>query len=236
MKLLHSPLLAGLILGIGLPALAVAAEPGDTLTIPAGTTITARLTTTLSTGANEEGDPFTARVIDPVFGGGIEVIPAGSTLEGRVTFVKEPGRVKGRAAMRLLAQTITTPEDNATYSIVAGLHDAQGADGAEVKDEEGTIQGPGKSKKGTAVDAGVGAAVGAGVGAVAGGAVAPGGSGKGALYGLVIGGVAGLIHNIHKKGKDVILPQGTELTFLIERTTTAKRVSKPAEPTEPSTE
>jgi hypothetical protein len=232
MKSLHLRLVAGLILGIALPALAVAAEPADTLTIPAGSTITARLTTTLSTGANEEGDPFTARVIDPVFDGGIEVIPAGSTVEGRVTFEKEPGRVKGRAEMRLLAQTITTPDDNATYSIVAGLNDAEGAEGSKVKDEEGTIRGPGKSKKRAAVEAGVGAAVGAGVGAVAGGAVSPGGSGKGALYGLVIGGVAGLIHSIHKKGKDVILPQGTELTFVIQRTTTAKRVSKPAQSSE----
>jgi hypothetical protein len=69
----------------------------------------------------------------------------------------------------------------------------------------------------------VGAGVGAGVGAIAAG-------GKGSLYGLAIGGLAGLIHNVSKKGKDIILPQGTELTFVIERTTTAKRVTKPAEP------
>jgi hypothetical protein len=228
MKGLHSLFLAGFILGAGLPTLAAATEPADTFTIPAGTTINARLMTTLSSGANAEGDPFTARVIDPVFDGGYEVIPAGSTLEGRVAFVKEPGHVKGRAEMRLLAQTITTPDNHATYSIVAGLNDAQGAEGAKVKDEEGTIQGPGKSKKGTAVETGVGAGIGAGVGAIAAG-------GKGGLYGLAIGGIAGLIHNIHKKGKDVVLPQGMELTFVIQRATTAKRISKPAESAGPST-
>jgi hypothetical protein len=223
MKRTFLPLLATLTLIIVLPVLAVAAEPEESVTIPAGTTINARLTMALSTGANHDGDPFSARITDPIFDKGIEVVPAGSILEGHVAFVKGPGRVKGRAEMRLLAETITTPEDKATYSIVAGLQDLQGAEGAKVKDQEGTIQGPGRDKKGTAVETGVGAAVGAGVGAIAAG-------GKGGLYGLAIGGLAGLIHNMSKRGKDVILPQGTEVTFEIQRTITAKRVPKPVEP------
>jgi hypothetical protein len=93
-----------------------------------------------------------------------------------------------------------------------------------VKDEEGTIKASGKSKKGAAVETGVGAGVGAGAGAI-------GAGGSGALYGAGIGAAAGLIHTLFKRHKDIILPQGTELTFVIQRTTTAKRVVKPSEPT-----
>ncbi len=117
--------------------------------------------------------------------------------------------------MRLTPEKITTP-DEAKFSISAGLQDAQGAEGAKVAGEEGTIKGSGKSKKGEAIETGVGAGAGAGVGAIADG-------GNGALYGAAIGAGAGLIHSIMKRHKDIVLPQGTELTFVINRTITAKR-------------
>jgi hypothetical protein len=66
----------------------------------------------------------------------------------------------------------------------------------------------------------VGAGIGAGVGAIAGG-------GKGSLYGLGAGAVVGLIHNMSRKHQDVVLPTGTEMTFVVSRTTTAKRIAKP---------
>lgn len=196
------------------PALLFSA--GDTMTLAAGTTLDSRLTTLLSTKTSQNGDPFTAQTLDPVFSGGQEVVPAGSTIEGHVTFVKEPGRVKGKAQMRLVADKIITPDDM-EFSLAAGLEDAQGAPGAKVKGEEGTIQGPGKGTKGTVVESGVDAGIGAGVGAIAAG-------GTGALYGLGIGAVTGIIHNLAKKQKDLVLPPGTELTFVVSRTTTAKKV------------
>lgn len=212
-------LAAGLAAVMVFPAFLVAAA--DTFTIPAGSTLHVRLITTLSTRTNQDGDPFIGRVIEPVISNGEEIVPVGSTVEGRVTFVKEPGRVKGVAEMRLVAETITTPEEEAKYSIAASLEDAQGAEGAKVRGDEGTIKGP-SSKKGDAVGVGVSAGIGAGVGAI-------GAGGKGSLYGAGIGAVVGLIQTLHKRGKDIILPQGTELTFVISRTTTAKRIPKPAE-------
>jgi len=223
MKKLVSIILAGLAMAVVFPALAISADE-ETVTLPAGSTLQVRLMTTLSTRTNQNGDPFSGRVVEPIIYEGAEVVPAGSVLEGRVAFVKQPGRVKGVGEMRLVAETITTPED-VKFTLVAGLEDAQGAEGARVKDEEGTIKGPGKSKKGAAVESGVGAGAGAAVGAI-------GAGGSGALYGAGIGAAAGLIHTLFKRHKDIILPQGTELTFVIERTTTAKRVVKPAEPAE----
>ena len=110
------------------------------------------------------------------------------------------------------SNSIANPE-GAKYNIVASLKDAEGAD---VKDQEGTLQGPSKDGKGTAVETGIGAGAGAGVGAIAHG-------GTGALYGAAIGAAAGLIHGTLKKGKDIIVPAGLEMTFVIPRDTTAKR-------------
>jgi hypothetical protein len=39
-----------------------------------------------------------------------------------------------------------------------------------------------------------------------------------------IGAMAGLAHGLLKKGKDILLPQGSEMTFVISRDTTAKKV------------
>jgi len=212
-------LLGALAAVLMMPAICSAAD--ETLTLPAGSALRVRLTTTLSTRTSQNGDPWMGRVVEPIFASGQEVVPPGSTVEGRVTYVKEPGKVKGVGEMRLIAETITTPDEGARYQIVASLEDAQGADGSKVRGEEGTIKGP-SSKKGEAIGVGVGAGVGAGTGAIVAG-------GKGALYGAGIGAAATLIRGLFKRGKDIILPQGTELTFVLARTTTAKRVPSPPE-------
>ncbi|HEV2351870.1 MAG TPA: hypothetical protein VG028_18730 [Terriglobia bacterium] len=181
----------------------------DVVSIPAGTEIRAELTTMLSTKTSRDGDLFTARVVEPVFAKGEEIVQEGSTLEGHVTFIKEPGRAKGVGEMRLVADSITTTTD-IKYTVGAGLRNAKGAGGAHVKGDEGTVVGEGKSKKDAAKEAGIGAGVGAGVGAIADG-------GTGSLYGLGIGAATSLIHSLIKKHKDLVLAQGTELSFLISR-------------------
>jgi type IV secretion system protein VirB10 len=185
----------------------------EAITLPAGSELHVQLITTLSSKTNETGDLWTGKVVEPIFGKGGEIVPEGSTVDGHITYVKGPGRVKGKGEMRLIVDSISTP-DSSKYNIVASLKDASGT---KVKDEEGTMQGPGKDEKGTAVETGVGAAAGAGVGAIAHG-------GTGALYGMGIGAVAGLAHGLLKKGKDIVLPSGTEMTFVISRDTTAKKV------------
>jgi len=200
------------------PLAARAQQDDSSFKLPAGTTLEIRLMNTLSTRINQEGDPFTGRIVEPFFARGEEVLPVGSTLEGRVTFVKDPGRVTGKAQMRLLAESITTPQ-NMKYTIVAALEDTHGADGATVKDKEGTIQGAGKDKKAAAKEAGIATGIGAGVGAIAAG-------GKGSLYGAGIGLLASTIHSIAKRGRDVTLPQGTELTFVVSRDS----IAQPAQP------
>jgi hypothetical protein len=184
----------------------------DTITLPAGSEIQVQLITTLSSKTNEAGDMWSAKVVEPIFLKAKEVFPEGSFVDGHITYLKGPGHAKGRGEMRLVVDSIANPE-GAKYNIVASLKDAEGAD---VKDQEGTLQGPGKDGKGTAVETGIGGAAGATVGAIAHG-------GSGALYGAGIGAAAGLIHGTLKKGKDIIVPAGLEMTFVISRDTTARR-------------
>jgi type IV secretion system protein VirB10 len=200
------------LLVIGAPILAA----DDTITLPKGSELVVQLITTLSSKTNDTGDLWTGKVIQPIFGNGGEIVPEGSTVDGHIAYLKGPGRVKGKGEMRLIADSISTP-DTSKYTIVANLLDAKDAPGDKVKGEEGTVQGPGKDTKGTAVETGVGAAAGAGVGAIAHG-------GTGALYGMGIGAAAALAHGLLKKGKDIVLPQGAELTFVLSRDTTAKKV------------
>ncbi len=175
--------------------------------IPVGTRIDVQLTSPLSTSANQEGDPFTAEVEDPIFAGGQEVISAGSILHGRVTFVKPPGRAKGSAEMRLVADDIVS-KSGKSYSFKAQLADSDDPGGVQVNGNEGTVQGAGKSAKSGAEEAGIGAAAGAGVGAIAAGST-------GALYGAGIGVLAGVIHSLAKRHKDIVLRPGTNLTFVL---------------------
>jgi len=200
----------GLVAVLIASAVSVAAD--DTILLPAGTQIQVQLITTLSSKTNENGDMWSGKVVEPIFSNGKEIVPEGSFVDGHITYLKSPGHVKGRGEMRLVVDSISTP-GAAKYKIVASLKDAEGAD---VKDQEGTLQGPGKDGKGTAVETGIGAAAGAGVGAIVHG-------GSGALYGAGIGAAAGLIHGALKKGKDIIVPAGLEITFVIPRDTTAQK-------------
>jgi len=206
----------GIILAVGLLAWAV---DGSDIALPSGTQLVVKLTNTLSTKGSEEGDPWAGKVAEPIFAAGQEVVPANSTVRGHVTFVKPAGRATGRGEMRLVAETISTPEQG-TFTIVAQLQDAQDNTGTKVKDSEGTIEGPGKSAKSAAKEAGIGAVVGAGVGTLAHG-------GSGALYGMAIGAMAGLIHSAAKKHQGPLLLPGTELTFVLDRTFLSKRVTPP---------
>jgi len=184
----------------------------DAIMLPAGTELRVQLITSVSSKTNETGDMWSGKVVEPVFAKGREIVPQGSSVDGHITYVKGPGRVKGKGEMRLVVDSIST-SDTSRYNIVASLKDAENAN---VTDKEGTMQGPGRDKTRTEVETGVGAAAGAGIGAIAHG-------GTGALYGAGIGAMAGLMHSALKKGKDIVVPAGSEMTFVIPRDTTMQR-------------
>jgi len=206
------------ILAGAFPPLVAAGDDGPKLL--AGTTLDMTLTTTLSSKANENGDPFTAEIQEHVFAAGEEIIPAGSVVEGRISFIKPPGRATGKAEMRLTPEKVTTKQ-GLEFNIAAALTKAEGD--VKMKGNEGTLEGPGKSTKDTAKEAGIGAAAGAGVGAIADG-------GTGALYGMGIGAAAAVIHRVLKKHGNIVVPQGTELTYVVSRDTIGQKTNTSGAP------
>ena len=218
MKRVCSFIVAAIAITLAAGLSAWATDNGD-IALPAGTELVVKLTNTLSTKGSEEGDPWAGKVAEPIFSGGQEVVPANSTVRGRVTFVKPAGRATGRGEMRLVAETISTPEQG-TFTIVAQLHNADDNSGTKVKDDEGTVEGPGKSVKSAAKEAGIGAAGGAAIGSIAHG-------GSGALYGMAIGAMAGIVHSVAKKHQGPLLPPGTELTFTLNQTFLSKHITPP---------
>jgi len=211
---------------------AFAEDPAQPPILPAGSLLRVRLKTTLSDKTNKQGDTFTAMVYDPLVANGEEIIPAGSMLHGHIAFVKESGRVKGVAEMRLVADSIVLPEEELRYNLNATLEDAQGADCQKVdsSSEEGVIKGCGKTGKKILKNAAIGTGVGAAGGLMVGLATRGGcdyyygcwpssgpGVGASVLYGAGIGAGTSLIYSLFKHNKHIILVQGAELTFVINR-------------------
>ena len=78
----------------------------EEIRLPKGTQITLRLNDTLSTASNMEGDEFTAAVANPVYLGSMIAIPRGSVVTGSVSRILRPDRLKGKAVLDLMFQSI----------------------------------------------------------------------------------------------------------------------------------
>ena len=184
------------------------AKAEEELEISPGTLLEVRLTKTLSTLRSKPGSFFKGKIIEAIFVDGNELVPAGTYAEGRVTYVKKPGRIKGVGQMRLHLEKLVM-FDGREIPLAAPLEGTEGAPGAKMSDKEGTIKGP-SSKKGELLTAGTTAATGATLGGLTAG-------GLGALYGGGIAAGAVGLHSIFKRGRHLLLPQGTELVFVLVR-------------------
>lgn len=185
-----------------------------TFTVPAGTILNCRLSQTLSTSLNYQGQSFTAVLAEPLVINGNQVVPAGATIRGRIASLSRPGHIKGVGKMLLAPQTITLPNGR-TFNVSAVLLHAYGAPGARVANPEGTIKGP-SARMRDLKEVGVGAGGGGLLGTAFGGL-------RGTLIGGVIGGAAGFLDSFHRRGPDLTLPRGTELKFQLERQLVVRR-------------
>jgi hypothetical protein len=153
---------------------------------PAGTELSLELTTALSTETAQVEDPVTARLRRPVVVDGVTVFPAGAVFHGNVTEVERAGRVRGRShlAFRFTEVEIGEQRDPARTNSVS-------FEGEATKSEDATKIG-----------------IGAGIGAAIGGIV---GGGSGAAKGAAIGGAAGTGAVLATRGRDVVLPVGSDV-------------------------
>ena len=185
------------------PAPAVSARPG--LPVPAGTALMVRLATTLATFSNRVGDPFQGKVSQPVIVNGATLIPAGSTVEGRVTKVSEPRRISGRPSIGILPEAVILPTGE-RYFLDATLTDTN-IRGTDVN-QEGQFKGQSHDRRDT-LEVGGGTAGGMLIGGLIGG-------GPGILIGGAIGAGSATAHWLATH-HSATLPAGTELTLELNR-------------------
>lgn len=200
----------------------------QSLVLPSGSVLHVRLTTTLTSQTNKNGDRFTGVVTQPVVSGDKTLVPEGSLVDGHVALVKPSGRIHGRAEMRIVLDHINTPDD-VNYNLAASLQDLASSTCTKgVSDNEGTVEGCGKSKKKAAEAAAIAGGIGAGAGASIGVAQdqvctywgCPGQNpniAADAGYGAAIGAGTALIYSLFKHEKQIILVDGTDLTFVVNR-------------------
>lgn len=174
--------------------------------IPAGTALMVRLETTLATFSNKAGDPFHGKLTQAVVLNGRTVIPAGATIEGRVTKVAEPRRISGKPTIGILPESLILPSGE-RFFLDATLIDTNIGQGTDVN-QEGEFKGSGHDRR-DQLETGGGAAGGMLIGGLIGGPP-----------GIVIGGVVGAgstgAHWLSKH-RSATLPAGTTLTLELNR-------------------
>ena len=164
-----------------------------------------RLDTTLATFSNRVGDPFQGRVTQAVVIKGQTLIPAGATVEGRVTKVSEPRRISGKPTIGILPEAVILPTGE-RYYLDATLTDTN-IRGTDVS-REGQFKGTGHDRHDT-LETGGGAAGGMVIGGLIGGPV-------GILVGGAVGAGATTGHWLSKH-RSATLPAGTQLTLELNR-------------------
>ena len=174
--------------------------------LPTGTALKMKLETTLATFSNQAGDPFQARVTEPVVVEGKTVIPVGTTVQGRVTKTSEPRRVAGKPTIALFPETLVMPNGD-RFMLNATLVDTSVRRGTDVNNE-GQFKGAGHDGK-DLTEIGMGTGGGMLVGGLVGG-------GKGLLIGGVIGAGATVTHWLSKH-RSATLPAGTALVMELNR-------------------
>lgn len=165
--------------------------------IPVETELIVELVEGINTEENKTGDKFQARVVSPA-----EI--SGALVEGRISKIQKPGRIKRRAEMQLSFDRINLVDNrwgnyNAILTEVLPLK----GDGVKRVDIEGTVEGK-RSYKKDAAKVGVATGGGAVVGGLVGGPV-------GVAVGAGVGAAFGVGAVVVERGKHINLIRGQQL-------------------------
>ncbi|HTJ29184.1 MAG TPA: hypothetical protein VL346_01700 [Acidobacteriaceae bacterium] len=178
----------------------VASRPGELMP---GMTIRVRLKERLSSSQSEKGEPFHGVVASDVLQNGRVMIPAGSAIEGRVTYASSGQHLGGHGSIRLKPEAVILPDGSRVE-----LHaETTGTPGSHTRiGGEGTIN-PGSRAKRDGMEYGAVVGTGAVAGAVVGGPV-------GALTGSLIG--AGIVStHLMVDHPQAVLEPGSVILFTL---------------------
>ncbi|MDQ1708107.1 MAG: hypothetical protein QOJ88_1318 [Pyrinomonadaceae bacterium] len=175
--------------------------------VSAGQLIRVRLNQNITSETARIGDQFTTTVQVPVYASGIEVIPAGSEIMGRVTSVQRASRKSKAGTMGVHFVSLRLPTGIAR-AINGDLTDVTSKNVSA--DNEGEVSGRSAMKR-NVVFIGGGAATGALIGAIAGG-------GKGAGIGAGVGAGLGVAGAYFSKGHEAVVNSGTEFGVVLNQT------------------
>ncbi len=179
---------------------------GRVVTVPAGESFRAVVTTPVSSESAVVGQQLTLALGSDFYYNGNRIAPAGSSVYGSVIEVSKAkhGSMNGKLTLRF-TQIITPTGQNIPISAVV-----------KTDDNTGTLIGG--TSRDVAVDYAKDMAVGAGAGALAGVIISPlaGGSiGKGTALSTAVGAGGGLVKSIWDKGSDVVIPVNAGLELIL---------------------
>ena len=159
-------------------------------TIPTGSKVSIRMIDSINSETNKVGETFVAVLDAALSQGGLEVVPRGADVRGRIANINEAGRIAGKSELGLELTQIVV--NGIPYSITTSEYQ-------EVGENRGGE---------TAKRVGGAAAVGAIIGAIAGGK-------KGAAVGAGVGAGAGTAVQVMTKGEKLNIPSETKLEFTL---------------------
>jgi len=175
--------------------------------VNAGQVIRVRMNQTITSETARVGDQFTTTVMVPVHASGVEVIPAGSEVIGRVVNVNRASRKSKAGTIGVHFVSLRLPTGIAR-AVNGDLTDITTSD--VTADNESEVSGRSAMKR-NVVFIGGGAATGALIGAIAGG-------GKGAGIGAGVGAGLGVAGAFFSKGHEAVVKSGTEFGVVLNQT------------------
>jgi hypothetical protein len=188
---------------VGLLGRLLGRTPRVLITLPAGTTLKLALETPLSSETAGTGDTASAETTSPVRIEGVEAVPAGSRLTGRVTHAAGATLSAGRGEMTLEFDSLELPDGGST----------------PVRARPLGLRAPASRKKDNALIAGL-SEVGAAVGGLIGGR-------RGAAAGTVVGGTAAAVMVTTRHGREVTLGARAALSIELLEPATVNRPKGP---------
>jgi hypothetical protein len=166
--------------------------------IPRDSILRVELLSNLTTEVSQKGDRFEAKVLEPA-----EL--EGAIIQGQVTRVQRPGKVKGTAELQLAFEQIRLSDGRSAQmsaQVIEVLQTGASENVGKV-DREGGVKGK-DSTKSDVKKVGIASGIGAAIGAIFGG-------GTGAVVGATIGGGVSTAGVMRERGKDIYLYTGQQM-------------------------